>query len=116
MATIRSAPKKKETIQIALGKKSSHPATIRKEVLTPTPDPAPTPPKWGTQVPRGGGGGGGGGQNTKIHWGIIFGPKKMFLPGVRRLILWCTPTIPKSGGLRHAPLRLIQQPLFNVQT
>ena len=63
--------------------------TMQKKVLTP-------PPKRGTPVQ-----GGYGCQNTKNHWGIIFGPKMMILQGVRRqkpYIGVCYANGPKRGG------------------
>ena len=79
-------------------------ATIRKAVLTRQPPP---PPKRDTRVRRGGGGYGG--QNPKNHRGIIFGPKRMILQGVRRqkpYIGVCYANDPKKGGYTTLVLAL----------
>ena len=60
------------------------------------PPPPPTPPKKGYP-----GAGGYGVKIQKNHWGIIFGPKKMILHGVKRqkpYIGVCYANGPQKGG------------------
>ena len=75
---------------------------IRKELLTPPTPPHPHPPKKGYPST-----GGQRGQKRKIHWGLIFSPKMMFLQGVGHPVPYLGVSYandPKKGGyMAYAP-------------